>query len=63
MISRDGERSLIGLDWLNQLNFRVGEANRNGEYPETINHTSERQNIEHLKQKFPELFSREGKIK
>ena len=29
VISRDGKRSLIGRDWLNQLNFRVGDANGN----------------------------------
>ena len=29
VISRDGNRSLIGRDWLNQLNFNVGEANGN----------------------------------
>ena len=27
VISREGKRSLIGRDWLIQLNFRVGEAN------------------------------------
>ena len=55
VISRDGKRSLIGRDWLNQLNFRVGEANGNYEYSNIINHISERQNLEQLN-KFPELF-------
>ena len=55
VISRDGKRSLIGRDWLNQLNFRVGEANGNYEYSNIINHISERQNIEQIN-KFPELF-------
>ena len=32
VITRDGKRSLIGRDWLTQLNFRVGEANGNSEY-------------------------------
>ena len=31
VITRDGKRSLIGRDWLAQLNFRVGEANKNSE--------------------------------
>ena len=63
VISRDGKRSLIGRDWLNQLNFRVGAANGIGEYPETVYHISEEQNNEHFKQKFPELFRRQGKNK
>ena len=41
----------------------MGEVNGNGEYFESIDHISEQQNIEHLKQKFPELFSRQGKTK
>ena len=47
VISRDGKRSLVGRDCLNQVNFKVGEVNGNGEYSETINHISEQQNIEH----------------
>ena len=56
VISRGGKRSLIERDWVNQLNFRMGEVNGNSEYYETINHISKQQNIEHLKQKFPELI-------
>ena len=62
VISRDGKRSLIGRDWLNQLIYRVGAANGTVEYPESICHNSEEQNIEQFKRKFPELFSRQGKI-
>ena len=63
VISKDGKRTLIGRDWLNQLNFRVGSANGIIEYPETIHHISEEQNIEQFEEKFPELFSRQGKFK
>ena len=41
----------------------MGEVKGNNEYSGTINHISEQQNIEHLKQNVPELFSRQGKIK
>ena len=54
---------MIGQDWLTQLNFRVGEANGNSEYTNIINNISERKGIETKKQKFPKLFSRQGKIK
>ena len=63
MISWDGKRSLIGRDWLNQLNFRVGEANGNSEYSNIIQNISERQDVDLLKTKFPNLFSRQGKGK
>ena len=63
VITRDGKRSLIGRDWLNQLNFRVGETNGNSEYSNNIQNISERQDMEKLKEKFPKLFSRQGKIK
>ena len=46
VITRAGKRSLIGRDWLNQLNFRMGEANGNSEYSNVIQNISERQDIE-----------------
>ena len=63
VITRDGKRSLIGRDWLNQLNFRMGEANGNSEYSNIIQNISERQDSEKLKEKFPKLLRRQGKIK
>ena len=63
VIPSDDKRSLIGRDWLNQLNFIVGEANGNVEYSNSINHFSERQTIDQLKRKVPELFNRQRKIK
>ena len=63
VISKDGKRSLIGRDWQDQLNFRVGETNENSEYSNIIQNISERQDIVKLKEKFLNLFSRQGKIK
>ena len=63
VITRDGKRSLIGRDWLHQINFRVREANWNSEYSNIIQNISERQDIEKLRAKLHKLFSRQGKIK
>ena len=41
----------------------MGEANGNSEYSNIIQIISERQDIEKLKEKFPKLFSSQGKIK
>ena len=41
VMSKDGKRSFNGRDWLNQLNFGVGEANGNGEYTNIINDISD----------------------
>ena len=49
LITRDGKRSLIGRDWLNQLNFRVGEVKQKGEYNQTVN------NINKTKEKNKDL--------
>ena len=62
-ITRDGKRSLIGRDWLNQLNFRVREAGENSEYTNIIKSISERKTLVNLKEKFPQLFTRQGRIK
>ena len=61
IITRDGKRSLIGQDWLTQLNFTVGEANGNSEYTNIIKNISLRKDIETLKQKFPKICSRKRK--
>ena len=62
VITRDGKRSLIERDLLTQLNIRVGEANGNSEYTNIINNISETRDFETRKQKFPKLFSRQGKM-
>ena len=36
VITRDGKRSLIGREWLAQLNYHVGEANSNSEYNNVV---------------------------
>ena len=62
VITRDGKRSLFGRDWLEQLNYHLGEANSNSEYNNVVGHikTSESKT---LKNKFKQLFTRKGKIK
>ena len=62
-ITRYGKRSLIGRDWLTQLNFRVSQANGNSESTNIFNNISERRDIETIKQKLPILFSGQGKMK
>ena len=37
LIRRDGKRSLIGPDWLDQLNLHVGEVKETSEYNQTVN--------------------------
>ena len=56
LITKDGKRSLIGRDWLTQLNFRVGEVTRNCEHNKTVNNINEQ--AKELKKKFPELSKR-----
>ena len=63
VITRDGKRPLIDRDCLNQLNFRVGEANGNSDYFNIIQNISERQDIEKLREKFPKLLSRQRKTR
>ena len=63
VITRDGKRSLIGRDWLNELNFKVGEVNGNSEYAHIVHNISERQVTEVFTQTFPKFFSRQGKLK
>ena len=63
VITREGKRSLIGRDWLNQRNFKVGKMNGNSEYAHIVHNISERQDTEIFKQKVPKLFSRQGTIK
>ena len=64
LITRDGKRSLIGRDWLNQLNFRVGEVTKNCEYNKTVNNLNEQdKEIKELKKKFSEFSKQKGKIK
>ena len=50
---RDEKRSLIRRDRLNQLNFRVEEANGNSQYTNIIQNISEHHDSEHLKQIIP----------
>ena len=47
VITRDGKRSIIGRDWLAQLNYHVGEANSNRGYNNVLGHikTSERKTL------------------
>ena len=64
VITRNGQRSLIGRDWLDQLNFRLGEANKNSEYNNDVNNINNQNiNSEKIKQTFPNLFIRKGKLK
>ena len=61
----NGKRSSIGRDWLNQLNFRVGEVKQKGEYNQTVNNinkTSDKnKDLEALRKKVPKLFNRKRK--
>ena len=64
VITRDGKRSVFVRDWLEQLNFRVGEANKKSQYYNAVNNINNQNNfIEKLKQTFLKIFTRKGKIK
>ena len=62
--NRDRKRSLNGRDWLAKLNFRVDGASENSGNNNAVNYI-DNQNIyiEKLKQKFPNLFTTQGKMK
>ena len=72
MITRDGKKSLMGKDWLTSLNFRVADTNIMSEYNNSINNIKSNNNkievieispeLRRIKQKFPKIFSRQGKI-
>ena len=65
VIARDGKRSLIGRDWLIQVNFHVAEAKPESEYNNNINHVDKLElspELKQMKNKFPKLFERQGKI-
>ena len=72
MITRDGKKSLMEKDWLTSLNFRVADTNIMSEYNNSINNINSNNNkievieispeLRRIKQKFPKIFSRQGKI-
>ena len=63
VLTREGKRSLIGKNWLAQLDIRVGAAHKIGEYNNAVNNiTSQNITIEKLKT-FSKLFTGERKIK
>ena len=72
VITRDGKKSLIGRDWLISLNFTVADTNNKSEYNNSINNISSNKTkiekielspeLKRIKQKFPEISSRQGKI-
>ena len=71
VITWDGKKSLIGRDWVTSLNFRVADTNMS-EYNNSINTVNSNNNkiekierspeLKRIKQKFPKIFSRQGKI-
>ena len=66
VIARDGKKSVLGRDWLTQRNYRVAEASKEGECKNTVNKIENNvelaPELKRIKQKFPEIFSRQGKI-
>ena len=66
VIARDGKKSLVGRDWLTQLNCRVSEASKECESTNTVykfeNDVEIAPELKRNKQKFPKIFSRQGKI-
>ena len=64
LIKRVGKRSLVRRDWLNQLNFRVGEVTKICRDDQTANNINKQsKDLETLTKNFPDLFKRKGKIK
>ena len=66
VIARDGKKSLVGRDWLTQLTYRVAEATKEGECTNTVNiienNVELAPELKRISQKFPKIFSRQGKI-
>ena len=60
IIARDGKRSLIGRDWLAQLNFHAAEAKQSSEYKNIINNIENKVELslelKRIKQKFRKSF-------
>ena len=66
VIARDGKKSLVGRNWLTQLNYRVAEASNESQCTNTVNKIENNvelaPELKRIKQKFPDFFSRQGKI-
>ena len=65
VIARDGKRSLIGRDWLTQLNSHVAEAKPESGFNNIINHVDKvglSPELKQKKNKFPKLLKRHGKF-
>ena len=64
--SREGKKSLVGRDWLTQLNSRVAEAKFESEYEHSVNNVVNKvelsQDLKRIKQKFSNFFERQGRI-
>ena len=69
VIAREGKKSLIGRDWLANLNFRVAESNENNEYKKSINNVNTKTNkteksseLKRIEEKFPNIFKRPDRV-
>ena len=65
VIARDGEKSLMGCDWLSKVNFHAAEA-RQSECTNMViifeNKSELSPELNQNEQKFPKIFSRQGKF-
>ena len=60
------EKSLVGRDWLTQLNFRVAEGKFEDEYDYSVNNIVNKvelsPELKKMKKRFPKFFKRQGKF-
>ena len=66
VIAREGKKSLVGRDWLRQLNFKVAEVKSESENEHSVNSTVIRvklsPGLKRLNQLFPKVFKRQETI-
>ena len=66
VIARDRKRSLVRRDWLTQLTYRVAEASKESKCANFVNKIESKielsPELKSIQQKFPKIFSRQGKI-
>ena len=66
VIARDRKRSLVRRDWLTQLTYRVAEASKESKCAKFVNKIESKielsPELKSIQQKFPKIFSRQGKI-
>ena len=64
VIARTGSKSIVGRDWLNQLKYKMTAEEKTSEYKHSVMQIEpQERDVDEIKNKFPDLFNRQGRIK